>query len=310
MAKKESVEITPEQERIIVETKDVLASKQDVLIKIGQVQAFDFINKLATVATLKNLENIKKTQAYKGLTYTSENGELATVANWEECCKYVIGVSARSIDDRLINLEAFGEEFFEASQTMKLGYRDLRKLRQLPEGDQTLVIDSEAVELGDKEAVKELIEELTIQHKEEKDDLTGALHEAESQLAANREMSNETAIKLQEAQEKLAQRKFKATKWQDETKDFFAALHKVHNSMTENLNQLMALNEQLEYSEIDERAKDSASAAFFADNKLMVEQFALTWNEIYRTWAHVEETAKPSGELLAEMGFEGLEDEA
>jgi len=303
MAKKEMKEISTAQAKEIVTAKEILASKEDVLKQLGQIEAFEFVNKLAIVANLKIIQEIKETKAYKGLTYIDENGKLATIANFEDFCNYKLNSPKRTIDDRLLNLKSFGEEFYEASQKIGLGSRDLRKLRQLPSDDKQLIIGSEAVDLGDKEAIKELIEDLDITHKKE-------IIEKDSQLKASRESSTETAIKLQDAQEKLAQRKFTAANWQDEVKDFFACMHKVHNSMTENINQLMELNEQLGFTEMDERSKEAATSAFYADNKLMVEQFSLAWNEIYRSLAHVEETAKPSGEWMAEMGFEGMGEEA
>ncbi|MFM9746046.1 hypothetical protein ACKI2C_51690, partial [Streptomyces brasiliscabiei] len=75
-----------------------------------------------------------------------------TVSTWDDCCKYILGSSRQHVDEKLNNLHRFGEEFFEQAQQMKLGYRDLRALRQLSNDEQALVIESEAVEVGDKEA--------------------------------------------------------------------------------------------------------------------------------------------------------------
>lgn len=307
---KKTKEISTELEKAIIEGKDILASKEEVIRELGQIQAFDFIQKLATVASLKLIQKAKDTKLYKGLTYINDEEKAATVATWDEFCQFKLNSPRRTIEDRLVNLAAFGEEFYEASQNIGLGVRDLRKLRQLPDGDQSVIIDSEAVELGDKEAVKELIEDLTIQHKKEKSELKKELKDTDAQLKANREMSAENAVKLQDAQEALAVKKFNKDEWQGEVKDFFASLHEMQNNMIENLDHMLALNEQLEFVEMDERAKDSASSAFYADCQLLVDRFALTWNEIHRTLGHLEETAKPSGQWLTELGFEGMGEEA
>lgn len=201
------IDLSAEQEKAIADTKQVLSSKQDVLMELGQVKAFDFISKLATVATLRSLEKIKQSKSYKGLTYKAGNQELATVASWEDCCKYLLNTSARAIDDRLINLNAFGEEFFEASTSMGLGYRELRKLRQLPEEEQALVVDSEAVDMSDKEAVKELIEDLTDKHAKEKIQLKGLLDESQKLATVRNNLLQDANNRLNITTEELMQAK-------------------------------------------------------------------------------------------------------
>ncbi|KAA1165771.1 hypothetical protein EU508_00525 [Pseudoalteromonas fuliginea] len=308
MAKNDLVDITPAQEKAIVQGKDILASKQDVLLKLGQAQAFNFAAKLLTVSELKILNEIKESKAYKGLTYTDSDGKLLTVSNWGECCKSILGSSQQHVDEKLNNLHRFGEEFFEQAQQMKLGYRDLRALRQLSNDEQALVIESEAVEVGDKEAVKDLIEELKAKHKKETATLKEELHASDAMLRANRELSSKNAVEMQNIKEQLHQKKFSPNKWQNDVRDFFTNLHKVHNQMHESLNQVMSLHEQLQFVDMDDRAKDACIAAFYADNKLLVEQMALSWNTIENHWGHFQASAKPSGEFLAELGFDNAED--
>ena len=205
-----SIEVTQTQEQAIFEGKEVLASKQEVLLKLGQAQAFSYTAKLLTVSELKILQDIKESKQYKGLTYTDENGQLLTVSNWGECCKSILGASQQHIDEKLSNLNQFGEEFFEASQRMKLGYRDLRALRQMPEEDQALIVESEAVEAGDKEAVKELIDELKAKHKKELSSSKKELKESQDQLTAARKMRDDFQAKANSFQEELETSKFKA----------------------------------------------------------------------------------------------------
>ncbi|MBQ4853010.1 hypothetical protein J8L97_23060, partial [Pseudoalteromonas sp. MMG012] len=150
-----------------VQQQQDLASKQDALMQLGQIQAFNFIGKLVTVSEIKILQQVKESKSFKGLTYKGDTGEVLTVSTWDECCQNLLGMSRQSVDNRLLNLQKFGDEFFEAAQKMRLGYRDLRALRQLPDDEQQLVIESEAVETGDKEAVKELIDELKAKHKKD-----------------------------------------------------------------------------------------------------------------------------------------------
>jgi len=217
-------ELTNEQQVAIVDAKKVLASKQDVLMAIGQFQAFEFINKLATVATLKVLANMKDSKEYVGLTYELENGGLATVANWEVFCSEILNTPKRTIDDRLLNLNTFGEEFFESAQSMGLGNRELRKLRQLPEASQSLIINSENVDLGDKEAVKEMIEEEAFKHATETHALKKRVDEAEQTVAAVRENSAEKQQQLDLMKEIEAKRQFSQKPWKNQTLDVVKGL--------------------------------------------------------------------------------------
>ncbi|WP_052713346.1 hypothetical protein, partial [Pseudoalteromonas rubra] len=225
--------ITPEQEKALIEGKDILASKQSVLLQLGQIQAFNFIGKLVNVTELKLAQQLKDSKEYKGLVHQDEDGNVVTITTWEECCKYILKEKRRNVDNRLINLQQFGEEFFEAAQNMKLGYNDLRVLRQLPEDDQALVIESEAVEAGDKDAVKQLIDDLKAKHKKEVDDLRQEVLASDAMLRANRKLNDENVMENQQLKEQLHQRKFSPEKWKGDVKDFFAVNAKANTQILE-----------------------------------------------------------------------------
>ncbi|MCF2829811.1 MULTISPECIES: hypothetical protein [unclassified Pseudoalteromonas] len=299
-------DITPTVEKALVDGKDLLASKQDALLQLGQIQAFSFMGKLVTVTELKLALQIKETKSYKGLTYQDDKGKVVTVTTWEQCCKHILKTDCQNLDRRLVNLQQFGEEFFEAAQQMKLGYRDLRALRQLPEEDQTLVIESEAVETGDTEAVKELIDELKAKHSKEKDKLAQELDATERMLKVSRDSSSKKEEEIIKLKTDLESKKFSAERWKGEAKSFFEALAKTQNQVREGFNQMLVLSEQLETVKIDDKTYDAAKSAFYADSKILLTQLAHVWNEIHRTYGDLDD-ARPSGEWLAEMGFEGTE---
>jgi hypothetical protein len=255
-------DLSNEQMASILDAKKVLADKEQVLKEIGQIEAFDFINKLATVATLKTLAKIKESKAYVGLTYFNENKELATVANWEQFCTHKLNTPKRTIDDRLLNLSAFGEEFFEASKSLGLGSRDLRKLRQFDEEDQITVINSEAVNLEDGEAVKELIEDLNEKHNQEKADLTQKLTES-TQIANARKKLVETNAALLEDQIKKndileANQKAPKTDWAKVVHEINLECTKLAALAIEQMDKLMALNERIIAEEIDPEHSQTA----------------------------------------------------
>ena len=51
---------------------------------MGMLKAFNFVEKLLTVGSLKILLEIKNSKKYKGLTYIDQDGKVLTVKTWEE----------------------------------------------------------------------------------------------------------------------------------------------------------------------------------------------------------------------------------
>jgi hypothetical protein len=104
---------------------------------VGQIRAADAFGKFANVSSLVWLQQVKETKIYK---------DLPDLGTWENFCNYV-GLSRQKVDLDLQNLATFGEEFLLTVSSLSVGYRDLRKLRQLSiEG--AVVVGSDAVEIG------------------------------------------------------------------------------------------------------------------------------------------------------------------
>jgi hypothetical protein len=84
----------------------------------GIIKSLNFVGKVVTVTSLVQLDKVKKSKGYKGL------------GTWQEYCDYV-GLDRHSIDQQLLNLNTFGQEFLETVSNFGVGYREMRKLRQL-----------------------------------------------------------------------------------------------------------------------------------------------------------------------------------
>ena len=157
---------------------------------MGMIKAFGFVNKLLTVGTLKILTEIKNNKKYKGLV-TYIHGELTTVSSWEQYC-LACGFTRQKVDEDLLNLSVLGEEFLEDSQRLGLGYRDLRKLRKLPDDARAEIIEADYSETADKEELLEKIEDLTAKHAKEKAELESKLkrktddYDAQSRVLDNK----------------------------------------------------------------------------------------------------------------------------
>lgn len=118
-----------ERERRIAECHEV----------IGRIQGFTFIAKFADVGNLVWLKQVKEKKIYR---------DIPNIGTWDKFCESV-GLSRSKVDEDLSNLAAFGEDFLTTCQQFSIGYRDLRKLRQLT-NDGTVTIDAEFMVIGEE----------------------------------------------------------------------------------------------------------------------------------------------------------------
>ncbi|AKO45705.1 hypothetical protein [[Haemophilus] ducreyi] len=172
---------------------------------MGMLKAFSFVEKLATVSNLKILAELKETKKYKGLSYVNQDGKLETVSTWEQFCT-ACGLGKRKIDEDLANLSTFGEEFLETSQKLGLGYREMKKLRKLPEEARAEIVEVDYSEATDKEDLIEKIEELSVKHAKEKESLTKQLESAKANYDAQAKVIANKDERLNKLDKELAKK--------------------------------------------------------------------------------------------------------
>lgn len=130
----------------------------------GRIQALTMVGKLVTVTNLIQLRRVKESKVYR---------DLPNIGTWDKYCDY-LELDRHTIDQHLLNLAAFGEDFLVTATNLQVSLRDLRKLRQLSH-DGAVVIDAEAVIIGEERIP------LTPDHK---DDLQAAIESLIEQQAA------------------------------------------------------------------------------------------------------------------------------
>ena len=190
--------LTQQQEAQALLAKQMTQDIAEAHEAMGMIKAFGFMEKLLTVSNLKVLSEIKNSKKYKGLSYIKEDGSLLTVSTWEEFCG-ACNLSHKHVDENLRNLSSLGEDFLETSQRLGLGYREMRKLRQLPDDARAEIVEADYSEATDKEELLEKIEDLTAKFAKEKGELEGKLkrksedYDAQAKMLANR---NERINKL------------------------------------------------------------------------------------------------------------------
>ncbi len=170
---------------------------------VGQVQSLNLVKSYADTGRLVILQQIKESKAYKGMQIPQEDGTMFSPNGFGEFCEKALGCSRDKVEEDLKNLQVFGEEFLQAASKMGLGYRELRKLRALPEGEIAQVLESEALTTNDPEILKDLIEEIAAKQAKTKKEL----EETKANYEAAGKVSDEVNKKLRKAKEELTKLK-------------------------------------------------------------------------------------------------------
>lgn len=258
------------------QVQEILQRKIELILKTGEARAFGFVKKLVTVAELLAFKEIKESGEYKGIPYKDENGEQRFTKDIREFCILFIGVSYSTIQENLSNLETFGQDFFETAQAMKLGYRELAKLRQFPKEDQALIIESEAIDTGDKEAVKEYIEDLAAKHAKEKEALTAQLSDSKAIANARQNLitkANEQVATTTEELEKLRDsQQYKPTDWLKQIQEINFLSTKLAGDAIRAINQLEDLTQRILTEELAPEHSEQALEHLAAVHVYSVDQ--------------------------------------
>lgn len=163
---------------------------------IGRYQILGAFKKISDVTIIMDWKKIKDSKSYQSLSshliLSCSTQKLVTVTTWASFCQHVIGVSREHADEQIRNLEAFGMDALDTMNKAGLGYRDFRKLRKLPEGDQQAIINEVEVNVGDKEAILSLIDDLSTKHCKEKEELEAKNVELEKEVAYQQESEKRT----------------------------------------------------------------------------------------------------------------------
>jgi hypothetical protein len=235
--------MTTEQQKAIIDTNKMIAHLEPLIDEIATIKVLNNVGRILNVASLVKIKNLKESKAYIGMPYIDEDGNSSHLRNWAECCRYKLKMPMSTIDKSLLNLNKLGEEVLEASQRMGLGDRELRKFRQLPTEQRTVLINSEEFDLGDKELVKEKIEDLSFKYNTKLAEQKKALDEANLTVDALRENSAVTHRKDEERKEQEAKMRFDQKKLSPKASGLIEGITKAGSLITQASNQLKEIDE-------------------------------------------------------------------
>lgn len=179
--------LSEQQDAVVLASKAMTAEMADAYEMLGMIKMSDFHRKLTTCQHIKVLAEFKEAKKYKGLEMLDVSGNRRQVSTWDDFCS-ALGFSRQKIDEDISNLYKLGEDFLETSQRLGLGYREMRKLRQLPEAARAEIVDADYSEATDKEDLIEKIEDLTAKHAKEKEALQAQLKRKSDDYEAQAKM--------------------------------------------------------------------------------------------------------------------------
>lgn len=170
---------------------------------VGVIQMSTAMKNFAGLCNLQALKRIKETKEYKELKGMQLPDGRILKGTWADFCE-VIGESVSNVDERLKNMEYFGEKALESMQAIGMGIRDLRRLRQVPQEELTLLIEGESLKVSDKDEALVIIEELAAKHRKEKSELNSKVEELTQRSAATDQLLEKKSDQIQRLEKDLA----------------------------------------------------------------------------------------------------------
>lgn len=166
---------------------------------IGAAEGIRMLGAFNRYSELLVIAQIKEHKGYTSIGHT-----------WESFCTDVLGRARRSVEEDLLNLDTFGQDFLEAADRLSLGRATLRNLRSLPSEELPRLLPDGRMEIAGQvipvdakhsEAITEAIKTLTGQlayTQNRLEDAETAAGEAREQLAAQERETAELREKLSE----------------------------------------------------------------------------------------------------------------
>lgn len=263
-AMKEAADLMAKVETAYTEERD-LANQL-----FGQAQMANAFAKFSTVVTLSKLKYIKESKlyrAFKGKTIVSTDGtESRLVGTWEEYCG-LLGLSVSKVDEDLTNLGIFGEDALENLNRIGAGYRELRKLRKLPD-EVRATVAGQLVNLDDKEEVVALIDELATRHATEKTALEKQVAELQEDAKATDKVIAAKNQKLDAQEKLLAKLQNKSGDWVPRAKEICIENTRIAADILEGFDKLDQLRDAIlneDFGEDDREAAIEAMAVVYFD---------------------------------------------
>jgi len=124
-----------EKQRLEQEEREKMIGEAYKLL--GRIEATKMFTEFGEIAGLVWLKQVRENKIYKNIP---------EIKTWDNFCNS-LGFSRRTVEDKLSDINFFGEKFLGTIAGFSIGYRELRKLRYAAEQDE-LVIEDDVIKVG------------------------------------------------------------------------------------------------------------------------------------------------------------------
>lgn len=273
---------------------------------IGQAQAFQAVAKFTTVVSLSKLQFIKENKLYrasKGMK-TPDGRELS--GTWAEFVES-IGMSVNKVDEDLQNLYVFGEDALEGLQRIGAGYRELRKLRKLPD-DIRQQVAGQLVNLDDKEEICALIDDLAAKHTREKDELTRKVSDLEADAEATDKVLGDKSARISQLEKELHKLRNKSGDWHPRVFEIANETNTALGYAMQHLDQLDTMRDVILNEDFDDQDRDAAiemmAVVYYDAINQIVGRIAELSHACDTVFIGYKEKARPLLQVFAQDGAE------
>lgn len=172
---------------------------------LGQTQMAQAFGKFAQAISFTKLQIIKERKLYRALSGVTgrdhEGKTIEDLGTWEGYCR-ALGLSRSKVDEDLLNLKVFGQEAMEALAKAGAGYRELRAMRALPEGERE-AIAAEAARATTREELLDLLDEVQTRNAAKQEALNKENEDLKLTLEARDKVLEDKAKLLTRREEEL-----------------------------------------------------------------------------------------------------------
>lgn len=171
---------------------------------LGRVQATQAIAAMLDSLSLAQIAQIKETKAFRHFHDQTMmiDGVEVRLGTWEGFCR-AIGSSRQNIELKLDHLQLLGESALARAQELGMTTRELRRLRKLDAADQQVIVGELEAAVGDKEAIIDLITEMSAKHAKDKDALEKQLEDQQAEAKASARILQDKDKKIAELQKQI-----------------------------------------------------------------------------------------------------------
>lgn len=298
--------LTVAEDRIAHISEQYSADRDVANQMLGQIEMANTFSKLLTVTSLSKLSHIKENKLYRALKGRAMPDGSEFSGTWEDFCN-AIGRSVDIVDEDLRNLNAFGEDALDSLQRIGAGYRELRKLRKLPE-DVRQQVAGQLINLDDKEEIVALIDDLAAKHTREKDELTRKVSDLQADAEATDKVLGDKSARIDQLEKELHKLRNKAGDWHPRVFEIANETNTALGYAMQHLDQLDTMRDVILNEEFGDQDRDAAiemmAVVYYDAINQVIGRIAELSNACDAVFIGYKEKARPMLEVFNQDGAE------